>query len=265
MACYDTDANGRSEYTEKTLISLAQTVDWSRNRLVVVDNGSCSTTKGILKRFEELGALKVSGNFGWKIHGMKVITNTENLGTARAVNQGLRLREPGEYCVKIDNDVVIHSSGWVQEMGEAMERCPEIGVLGLKRKDLAQYPTNPNLTFRSEMVMLPHETGQKWIYVEKSADIIGTCTMLNWRLLDKVGFMWQPGLYGFDDQLMALRSTMSGFWNAFLSHIEIEHIDTGSNPYSAEKVALANEVWGIYTGIHNEYLNGTRDIYYDGE
>ena len=41
MAVHDTVENGRSKYTEKTLRTLLDTVDWHDHRLIIVDNNSC--------------------------------------------------------------------------------------------------------------------------------------------------------------------------------------------------------------------------------
>lgn len=254
MAVFDTEENERSEYTDQTMISLLKTVDFNKHRLIVVDNNSCALTKRLLERYKFI------------TDGMTIITNPTNVGTARAINQGIKLRRDGENVVKIDNDVVIHSEGWVDEMEEAIRRDPTIGVLGLKRKDLRQSVHDPDPNFRSEYVELPHVAGERWITVEATNDIMGTCTMLNSALLDKVGgfFQGEGNTYGFDDNLMCLRSKLAGFYNAFLSHISIEHIDRGDNPYVQVKHQQAAKYWGTYMQLHEEYCNGSRPIYYDG-
>lgn len=240
MAVFDTEQNDRSKYTAQTLECLAETVDWNKHRLVVVDNASCQDTKVLLENYSV---------------PIKIITNETNLGTAKAVNMGIKLRRPGEHCVKLDNDIRIHQSDWVDEMEEAIGRDPNIGVLGLKRKDLRQTPFDPDEDFRSELIQLPHESGQRWIIVEKSRDVMGTCTMLNWRLLYKIGGYVQYGIYGFDDTLLNLRSILSGFYNAFLPHIEITHLDVGGD-YTQEKQQLAAVAWPEYHKLHAGFISG---------
>lgn len=245
MCCYDTEENGRSDYTQRTLASLYSTVDWSKHRLVIVDNGSCHRTKDILTEF----VLDITMR-------PLVITNTENKGTAKAINQGLALRRPEEMCVKCDNDVIIHRSGWVEEMEEAIDRAPGIGILGLKRKDVDFYGT---------YLGLPHVPGERWITVETGGQIMGTCTMFNWRLVDKIGGMKQVGVYGMDDCLYDLRSRLAGFWNAYLPHINIDHIDTGENPYTQEKHRQAGAVWQEYVKMHEDYVSGRRLLWEEFE
>lgn len=250
MCCHDTEENGRSEYTRKTMECLAFSVDWSKNRLVIVDNNSCEKTKSLINN--------------WKLPEWNVITLSENVGTAKGINLGIKLRKPNESICKIDNDVVIHHLGWVEEMEEVIKRDSSIGIVGLKRKDLAESPNSEHPFYRSELIMLPHESGQKWIVVEKVKHVMGTCQMLSNALLDKVGYYFQTGLYGLDDSDMSYRSELSGFKNVFLPHINIDHVDTGGDNYTQWKHEHASEQMAKWGEICEQYRNGTRELYYNG-
>lgn len=252
MAVHDTVKNQRTEYTRKTLKSLESTVDFFKHRLFIVDNDSCEETKDILGEFQYKYFNKV-------FH----ITNTPNIGTAEAINLAWKYREKGENCVKLDNDVLIHRKGWVDELEEVIIREPKIGQIGLKRKDLEESPNQTNPHFKSSLKMLSHEKGERWIIIEEANHIMGTCVMHSSALLDKVGYLKQCGLYGFDDSLMSFRSKKAGFINCFLPHIEIDHIDTGENPYTKEKQALANEAWPKYQQLIQDYQSGKENIYYN--
>ena len=249
MAVYDTEENGRTEYTKKTLDSIWVNIEFDKHRLVIIDNNSCYETKRIFTYFKTLG-LKFD-----------LITLSENVGTARAINMAIKLRQPNEPVVKIDNDVVINSRDWVEEMEEVLRREPKIGIVGLKRKDLCQTPWHENEDFRSYPTLLPHEPGQTWIMVEKTKDIMGTCTMLSPQLLDALGGYVQYGVYGFDDTILNLRAGLAGFEKCFLSHIEIDHLDTGDNPYSEIKRQQAAEAWPEYHKLHLAYCSGTRPLF----
>lgn len=247
MCCHDTEDNGRTEYTRRTLESLMFTVDWSKHRLVIIDNNSCEATKQLIKN--------------WKLPEWIVITLSENIGTARAVNRGIKLRNNGESVCKLDNDVVIHIADWLDELEEVVARDKSYGIVGLKRKDLRQTPYDADPNFRSELIQIPHELGQRWIVVEVTSDIMGTCTLLSSDLLDKLGGYAQPLVYAFDDTLMNLRAGLAGFKKCFLPHIDLDHIDTGSNPYSQEKIKIANDAWPIYHEWHEAYINGKRPLF----
>jgi GT2 family glycosyltransferase len=277
MAVNDTVENKRTEYTIKTLLSLSETVDYRKHRLVIIDNNSCEQTKAFLSeciRASEYIKVptKVVENllvhrhnplrFIPVIPALQVITLPENIGTARAINQAWKLRKEGEHAIKMDNDVVIHSSGWVDEMEEAIRRDNKIGQIGLKRKDCWECTWHASDDFRSELKMLPQVPGERWIIVEEAKHIIGTCVMHSSNLLDKVGYLYQPSLYGYDDVLMSHRAHLAGFYSCFLPHIEIDHIDTGATAYQGWKERHSGEQTQAMIKLVYEMYNGIKPIYY---
>jgi GT2 family glycosyltransferase len=246
MAVHDTEENKRSKYTLQTLESLANTVDFSEHRIIVIDNDSCIETKNILEEHEQF---------------ITVITNTENVGTAKAINQAWAYRKPNEVVIKMDNDVVINNYGWVEEMELAM-KLGGYGILGLKRKDLMQSPNASN-HWKTELKMLPHEKGDNWVVVEESADIMGTVQMFHPELINKMGGLMQAGVYGFDDTLACIRAILLGYKLAFLPHIDIDHIDVGGDAYTEWKRKYAGEKMEEFYKIKDGLINGTIPIKVD--
>jgi len=245
MAVFDNEENNRTQYTKRTLECLMDTVDLAFHRIHVIDNASCKATKQVLKDFEPY---------------ITVHTNGQNLGTARAVNIGWKHRQPGEHAIKMDNDVVIHSKGWVEEMEEAIMLDPKIGIVGLKRRDCWEKPNHDNPHYKSTLELLGG-VNHKWIPIEKVNHVMGTCQMYNSDLLDKIGYLYQPRLYGFDDIISAIRCHIAGFYSCFLPHIDIDHIDTGGDEYTTQKQDMVQEQLTQYYLIRKQYLNGQRDIY----
>jgi GT2 family glycosyltransferase len=245
MAVYDTEENNRTEYTKRTIHSLMQTVNMAKHRIHVIDNASCKATKKLLQDF----AAHIT------IH-----TNGQNLGTAKAVNIAWKERQPGEHCVKMDNDVVIHQKDWCDDLEKAIELDPKIGIVGLKRKDCWENPNHEQLMYRSELKLLGGGNN-KWLPIEKVNHVMGTCQMYNSDLLDKIGYLYQPRLYGFDDIISAIRCHIAGFYSCFLPHIDIDHIDTGGDEYTTQKQDMVQEQLTQYYLIRKQYLSGQRDIY----
>lgn len=245
VAVYDTDDNDRTKYTKETYKSLIKTTNPQTTRIFFIDNGSCEKTKEFL--------------FKIKKPNINVITNKENIGTAEAVNLALKERKEGEYCVKMDNDVVIHDIGWVDKLIRCFKSDNEIGILGLKRKDIPNSPYSKEYTTRIEYV----RKSKCWDIVELCDDIIGTCTMFNPSLLDKVGYMYQPGIYGFDDVLMSYRSLLSGYYNAFYPGVEIDHIDDGENEFCDWKRKYAGIYLSQIEDIKKGYKEYPETIYYN--
>lgn len=254
MAVYDTEDNRRTKMTLATLRSLARTVDWDRHRLFVIDNASCAATQKVY-----------SDTRDWLLP-FTLLRNIENRGTAKAINRAWAYRAAGEHCVKMDNDVVIHQADWCDWMEDVFDRDPAIGICGLKRGDLDESPFQPPGTvFHSSIRMLPHKRGQRWLVVEDVHGVIGTCQGYNSALLDKIGFLVQPGVYGFDDSLASVRCELAGMGRVFLHGFEIEHIDPGNSAYSAEKRALAGAAFIDRNTMELLYRSGAVPIYHDYE
>jgi GT2 family glycosyltransferase len=252
MAVYDTVLNKRQRFTAATLESLGRTVNWDRHRLIVVDNASCEATHDIYKHFQ-------------KQYPVEVIQNKTNLGQTKATNKAWQRRKTGECAAKIDNDVVIYSRRWADAMEDVFSRDPQIGICGLKRKDLMECPWHENPYFRSEIRMLPHEPGQRWLVVEQAWHVMGTCFGFSALMLQKFGYLNQPNsLYGFDDSLAAARAEALGFQRVFLCGVEIDHIDPGGDWYTKWKMRHAGEHMDTFNRMKQEYLNGQRNPYYDG-
>lgn len=249
MCIYCTETNDRAKYAIQSLESLGSTVDLTKHRLFLIINSSTE---------------EIEGHIFWAKNslGATIIRPGENVGTARGINLALAMRLPGEYCIKADEDVVWEQSGWVDDMESVLERDSSIGIVGAKRKDIDFDPNHANPSYRSELVMLPHQPGETWLTVEKGPQIMGTCTMFNWRLLDKIGFLRQPSpYYSLEDTLVSLRSTLAGFWNCYFPQIKINHIDDGQNPYTQVKHQQAAESWPEYVAMHQAYCDGTRSLY----
>jgi GT2 family glycosyltransferase len=252
MAVYDTEDNQRSQFTNRTLRSLYERVDFKKHRLIISDNGSCEETQRIYKNWLQA-------------FDFKIIENGENLGTARAINRAWSFRKAGEHAVKMDNDVVVHYDNWVDDMELAFEVEPDIGICGLKRKDLIESPDHPDPNWRSQLVMLKHEPGHRWIVVENVNHVMGTCQAFSSALLDKIGYMYQGDWkYGFDDTLASVRAHMAGKCTVFLPYIEIDHIDCGGTLYTEEKSVEAGVVMPKYQKIVDDYNSGKQSVYFDG-
>lgn len=257
MAVYDTEENQRSEITRQTIQCLLDTVDRNRHRIIIVDNASCKATHTVYDDFIMDDVDRGLAN------STKVMFQLSNLGTARAINQAWKERRPGEHCIKMDNDIIINQVGWVDEMEEAIRRDPAIGQIGLKRKDCWEWPGHEHSDWRSELHMLPHKPGEPWQIVEKVKHVIGSCVMHNAALLDKVGYLYQPSLYGYDDVIMSHRTHLAGFYSCFLPHINIDHIDPGDTPYQDWKQKHSGEQTQAVINLVHEMYNGTKPIYYE--
>lgn len=248
VAVFDNKENQRLDYTIETYNSLCCTVNKDTTDVVFIDNASYPETEEFLKNLAE--------------DDFFLIRNENNVGTAEAINLGInKYAEPGDFIIKMDNDVVVRELGWADKMKACIESDPSIGVLGLKRKDLPNSPNHDQ--YPTTLQFANREHGQPWHIIEECSDIIGTCQMFSPKLIEKTGYLYQPGLYGFDDVLMCERSRIAGFRNAFYPSIEIDHVDIGETEYVDWKRKYAGTQFGTVNKLIEGYQSGEKSIYYD--
>jgi len=237
MPVYDTEENRRSSYTRESLRSLRQTVNPEKHTVYIVDNNSCKETKELIRDFSS------------KFPAI-IITNSDNLGPAGAVNKSWKFRKSNQHGVKIDNDVKITQENWADDMEKILSLDPRIGILGLKRKVLPKANEN-------DIINLGEFT------IERCNDVIGTCVMHSSNFLNKAGYLHGTGFYGYEDSLMCERSLIGGFYNAFYPKVDLEYLDPGDNiEYSQFKVKYATSKAAEYIKLSTYYKN-TRNIFYD--
>jgi len=260
--CFHNHDKEHTLYSQITYETLLDSVDLSRHRLGVFDNASTDKGTGDL-----LDLIQRNGHF--------VYRSIKNIGTAAGINRIWRLRSAGEPVCKMDNDWEfpegVCGRGWLDEALEVFERDPSIGIVGLKRTDLLDAPegvvrwNKGNERYPTQVRMLPQPTPlSRWMVVEHAAHVIGTCQVYNPRLIDKIGYLYQPGLYGFDDSLAAVRANLAGFSSVFLPHRTIQHLDPGKSNFQIWKERHVQENYGQYFRLREQYESGERDIYYDG-
>jgi len=257
LAVFDTEQNNRSAYTEQTLYGLLKTVNFHKHQLYISDNNSCQRTQDIYDDFSKAFETMYPNET------LHIIDNGRNIGTANAISQAWKERKKDQCVVKMDNDVIIHQEGWVDKMEECIARMPSIGIICLKRPDLEEKVNHENPHYRSELIQLPHERGQEWLTIEKVNHGFGTVQMYNPKLLDKIGYLYQmDGIYGFDDSLASVRCKIAGFISCFLVGTDITHIDKGGDEYTKFKQDYAGEMFHKFEKVKQEYIDGTRSIYY---
>jgi GT2 family glycosyltransferase len=249
MAIFSTEENKKDECLSKTLESLSNTVDFTKHRLMLSVNAFTDDTIIIIGKHANIID--------------KILTNDGNIGTARAINKLWALRKPKEHVIKMDDDLVINNAGWIDQMEWAIYKDPSIGQIGLKRKDCWERPDHPEEDFKSEVIMIPHEPGEPWVFVEKVKHVIGSCVMHNSALVDKVGYLYQPSFYGYDDVIMSHRTRLAGFYSCFLSHINIDHIDHGTTPYQDWKHKHSGEQTQNVIKLVNAMERGETGLHFD--
>lgn len=105
------------ELTRQCLEAIRRNTPAPACEIILVDNASTGGTRDFLRREASEGRLRA-------------VLNDENLGFARASNQGARAAR-GRYLVFLNNGAV-PQPGWLQALLDVIESDPSVGVVGAK-------------------------------------------------------------------------------------------------------------------------------------
>lgn len=162
-------------------------LDYLCYEIIVVDNGSTDGS------FE---ALSKEGNC------IKLIETGANLGTAAAINVGIK-NSSGEFFLLLADDVVVHGNA-LKELVNVMESDDRIGVAG----SLIYFYDKP-----SEIWFYPREfvyKKEKNIFIDVP-EAVGCALMTKKSVIDKIGFFDENYFTYHEEQDFCLRARKQGF------------------------------------------------------
>ena len=224
--------------------------------LHVIDNGSTDGMAEWLKENEK--HLNKNGIF---CH-----FNTENLGTANAINSVWSQRTPTQHCMKIDSDVLWPETNWYKRMLEVFDYTDNVGIVALKRPDLWERTDHPDPFYRTRIMEVARKDGTTF-EIEISNHCIGTVWLVKSSLVNSIGALRQPGLYGFDDSLYCMRAKIKDYASVFVLGVPVIHNDKGeaggekNAKYTNWKLDSAGIDMQGFEQLRDGYQNGTLDAY----
>jgi GT2 family glycosyltransferase len=195
------------------LAAIAKNTAWPSWDVVVIDNGSRDGTA-------ELVAASAAGD-----SRIRTITNRENLGFARAVNQGI-LSSDAAYVVVLNDDVVV-APGWLSRLVAHLEREENLALVGAVTNQIgngARVPANYDSLDGMERLAAERaieHAGELW-----ELDVVALfCAAARRTALDSVGLLderYELGMFEDDDLSRALRSR--GFRIATAADAFVHHV-----------------------------------------
>ncbi|MEX0593648.1 MAG: glycosyltransferase, partial [Balneolaceae bacterium] len=111
-----TTAGGR-RLLEECMVALTAACDPARTEWVIIDNASLDDTFDYLQQLDERNLLP-----------LQIVTNEQNLGFSRAINQGLD-RVSGRYVLILHNDTLLEEST-IDELIAHMEADEDLAAIG---------------------------------------------------------------------------------------------------------------------------------------
>lgn len=177
----------RLEYTQKSIASIIDNTVFPYV-LTVVDNGSADGTQAWLRKQKRRGIIK------------NLILHPENKGYAYAANDGWEA-EDSDYYVKVDNDIIIQKKGWLSGMIEAIDNCPEVGVIAYNFEQHS-YPIIKIGGYKLRV---------------KVGNLGGCCVLIPKRTYQLLGYWCEEyGLYGEEDGDYGFRIKLAGLLNCYM-------------------------------------------------
>jgi GT2 family glycosyltransferase len=171
------------EYTKKCIESIQKNTN--NYNLILIDNGS---TDGTAEYFKTLDAT--------------VITNKENLGFVKAVNQGFKASKNDVVILNNDTEV---PEGWLDKMKEVL--TGDVGAVG----PLSTAPMQ-------EQYYKEFRTKWKGLY------LTFFCTLIKREVIDKVGYLDENFEIGLgDDQDYCNRMALAGYRTRLRTDVIVKH------------------------------------------
>ncbi|WP_458403094.1 glycosyltransferase family 2 protein [Methanobrevibacter sp.] len=211
--------------------------------VIIVDNGSEDNSRQFIK----------GSSFDFPV---VIIENSENLGFAPAVNQGIRSAKY-EYIFSLNNDTEVEK-GSIKQMLDLISSQEDIfsvqaKMLQYDNKDLIDDAGDEyNLLAWTKKTGENHQSGE----YSKVKEIFSSCAgaaLYKKSVLEELG-MFDDNFFAYmEDVDLALRSKISGYRNLLCPQAIVYHIGsaTSGSRYNEFKVRLAarNNVWVVYKNI----------------
>lgn len=230
------------------------------HEIIVVDNNSCDGTVETITR---------------DFTSIKMISNSENVGFAKANNQGYAISK-GENLLLLNPDTVI-KPGAVKKVMEFMDGTPGCGMAGCRltnmdgslQKSIKRFPSPLNniLTALSLDKLIHSTEWRKSYYISKpfKVDYVsGAFMMIRRKALEEETYLLSPEFHMYSEEKdLALRLKERG-WNCyFVPGAEIVHYGGQSTRRIPEEMFLElqrSQVKFFYThykGIYAKLLDFT--------
>ena len=196
------------EYTRQCLDALIRNTSDELYEVIIVDNASTDETEGYLVEAQRSKL---------KAERLKIIRNEENLGFAKACNQGAE-QANGEYVVFLNNDTKVHPQ-WLYEMIKCAKVSPNIGVVGAK----LLYPDDTIQHAGIAIADSPHPIFPYHIHHKKPSDtpevnlvneyqaVTGACMLVRQDLFRKLGGFDEKYINGYEDVDLCFRVREHGY------------------------------------------------------
>lgn len=251
------------ELLRKCIQSIMSNAPSFNYEIIVIDNASSDGSADMLKY--ELAKDQYLDRFD-SVTNAHVIINEQNLGFAKANNQGIK-RAKGEYILLLNPDTEIQHN-CLQRTVNFMAQHQDIGILGCKllnpdktiQSSVRRFPTlsSQALILLKLHNLFPNQATLKKYYMsdfdyEKSQEVdqvMGAYFLINKKVIDKIGELDEKYWIWFEEVDYCKQAKKAGFKTYYYEDAETIH----------QKAQSFNQVLGIKKQV---YLNNSLLHYFN--
>ncbi len=244
----------KSELTRQCLTALASATTDVSFEVIIVDNGSTDGTR------EVLAGLKGD---------VQIILNDQNLGFAKACNQGARAAR-GKYLVFLNNDTIPQPQ-WLNPLVSEVEEYPEVGIVGSKLLFADGSIQHAGVIFMRSITTAYHiyrsaprtdpGVNQRRVFQAVTA----ACMLIRRELFEESHGFDEAFINGFEDVDLCLKVREKGYQviyqpRSVLYHLESQTPSRGDRDEHNSR--LLKKRWGTHWWLGDEdlhyYQNGLK-------
>lgn len=211
--------------------------------VIIIDNGSTDNSKEFIK----------NNKFNFPVI---LIENSENLGFAPAVNQGI-LKASFEYIFSLNNDTEVEK-GSIKHMIDLISSGDDIFSVQAKMLQYNNKDLVDDVGDEYNLLAWTKKTGEnhpsdEFLEVKEIFSSCAGAALYKKSLLKEIG-MFDDNFFAYmEDVDLALRSKINGYRNLLCPQAIVYHIGsaTSGSRHNEFKVRLAarNNVWTVYKNI----------------
>lgn len=243
------------ELTKQCIKSIIEnTPEFKELQLIIVDNASTDGTK------EFLAQLSTSYK---NIH---VITNSQNLGFAKACNQGISASN-SKYIVLLNNDTIV-TQGWLSNLINEAESSKDIGIVGSK----LLYP-NSNLIqhigvkfvkmdkfYPYHFAKLNNQKNIPEAHISMDYNCVTfACVLIKKEVFERIGLLDEDYINSYEDVDFCIRAREANFRIRFCANSVIYHFESQTpnrNKYDQMNLDLLNKKWSKILDKYSDNYKG---------
>lgn len=219
------------ELIQKTLDKLKEADQNIKLEVIFIDNNSTDGSKEYLR--------ELSG----RDSALRVILNENNLGFAKAVNQGVKA-STGKYILLLNSDAFIGQKQ-IARLVNILETKKNIGIVAPKLKNIdgSVQPSFGNFPgiFTSILYLTRLDKILSWgmvVYKKESGRILsrdwvsGACMLMRKTVFDRVGLFDENYFMGIEDIDFCYRARQAGLGILYVSEVSVLHY----HQYTSKKI-----------------------------